>query len=241
MTARFNQPAGFTLVEVLLALLIAALVMVGSYSVTTQVMGLSEDVQTGLAAEDTLDIMRLALGNDLGSAIWTDVQKKDVAETMAFYGGQDAASLSSQSDQLLLSLATAASLDPGAPFPSQAFNRVEYVLRMPPENDRANRNVRQLVRREIPLATLSWRDRDHMPVAETILIGALEQCAIRFLESAATAPQTAWDSRTRHAARLSPLPAQVRLTGTAVFSGKRRTMDLRFPLPPQTYATGAGS
>lgn len=241
MTARSRQPAGFTLVEVLLALLIAALVMVGSYSVTTQVMGLSEDVQTGLAALDALDIVRLALGNDLGSVIWVDAQKKDVAEAMAFYGGQDTTSLSSQSDRLLLSLATAASLDPGAPFPSHAFNRVEYVLRMPPENDRSNRNVRQLVRREIPVGTLNWRDRDRMAVGETILIEALDQCTLRFLENAATAPQTAWDSRTRQAARLSPLPAQVHLTGTAVFSGKHRAMDLRIPLPPQTYAPGAGS
>ena len=240
MTARSARQAGFTLIEVLLALLIAAMVMVGSYSVTTQVMGLAEDVQTGLAAEDALDIVRLTLGNDLGSTIWTDLQKKDVAESMLFYGGQDATSLSSQSDRLLLSLATAATLDPGAFFPSYAFNRVEYVLRLPPGTDRANKDVRQLVRREIPMGTLTWRDQDHMAVSETILFEALDQCDIRFVDSASEASQKAWNSRTRQAAKLSPLPAQVRLTGTATFSGKRRALDLRIPLPPQTLAPGVG-
>ncbi|KHK01157.1 PulJ/GspJ family protein [Desulfovibrio sp. TomC] len=240
MTARSGRQAGFTLVEVLLALLIAAMVMVGSYSVTTQVMGLAEDVQSGLAAEDSLEIVRLTLGNDLGSTIWTDVQKKDVAETMLFYGGQDSTSLSSQSDRLLLSLATAATLDPGASFPSYAFNRVEYVLRLPPDTDQSSKAIRQLVRREIPMGTLTWRDQNRMPVSETILIEALEQCDIRFFGNASTDSQTTWNSRTRQSAHLSPLPAQVRLTGTAAFSGKRRALDLRIPLPPQTLTPGVG-
>ena len=238
MTPGSGRQAGFTLVEVLLALLIAAMVMIGTYSVTAQVMGLSEDVQAGLAAEDALDILGLTLGNDLTSTLWADTQKTDVAEAMAFYGGQDATTLDTSSDRLLLSLATAATLDPGAPFPSHAFNRVEYVLRQAPGNDRDKKTARQLVRREIPVGTLTWRDRERMAVVETVLIEALEQGSLRFSENAATAAQTAWDSRVRQAAKLSPLPAQVRLTGTATFSGKRRTVDVITPLPPQTLSPG---
>jgi general secretion pathway protein J len=238
MTPGSGRQAGFTLVEVLLALLIAAMVMIGTYSVTAQVMGLSEDVQAGLAAEDALDILGLTLGNDLTSTLWADTQKTDVAEAMAFYGGQDATALDTSSDRLLLSLATAATLDPGAPFPSHAFNRVEYVLRQAPENDRDKKTARQLVRREIPVGTLVWRDGERRAVLETVLIEALEQGSLRFSENAATTAQTAWDSRTRQAARLSPLPAQVRLTGTATFSGKRRTVDVITPLPPQTLSPG---
>lgn len=226
--------AGFTLIEVLLALLIAALVMLGAYSVTSQVMGMSEDAQVSLAAEDALDILRLSLANDLGSIIWTETTKKDAAEAVAFYGGPDATALSGSTDALLFSLATAATLDPAAPFPSYAFNRVEYVLRESSnEGENAAKDRRSLVRREIPMGTLHWRDRERTPVAETVLLEVVGNCAVTFLENAVNSPLTNWDSRTRKLAHVTPLPAQVRLAGTAVFSGKRRSVDLRVPLPPQ--------
>lgn len=233
-----GQAAGFTLIEVLLALLIAAMVMLGTYSVTSQVMGLSEDVQSGLAAEDALEILHLTLGNDLESTIWTETQKKDAAEAMAFYGGQDLTSLSSSDDKLVFSLTTAATMDPGAPFPSHAFNRVEYVLRPLPESEKGKLDSRRLVRREIPLATLSWRDRERMAAYETVLLNEVTQFTVQFYENAANAPLSAWDSRSRQAGRLSPLPVQVRLTGTAAFSDKRRALDVRIPLPPQTLSFG---
>ncbi|MHC1788748.1 PulJ/GspJ family protein [Solidesulfovibrio sp.] len=236
MTRPGRNDAGFTLVEVLLALLIAALVMLGSYSVTSQVMGLSEDVQANLAAEDALAILRLTLTNDLGSTIWADGLKADAAQTMAFYGGLESASLGTEADRLVLSLATAAVMDPGAPFPAHAFNRVEYVLRPLPDADRDAKTRRQLVRREIPLASLSWRDSARTPVRETVLLEDLTQCAVRFYAHAATAPLAAWDSRNRQSTRLDPLPAQVRLSGTATFSGKHRSIDAVATLPARTLS-----
>ncbi|MFP5259278.1 MAG: type II secretion system protein J [Acidobacteriota bacterium] len=233
MKPRPNASAGFTLIEVLLALLIAALVMLGAYSVTSQVMAMSEDAQISLATEDAMDILRLTLANDLGSIIWTETNKKDAAQAVAFYGGPDTTALSGATDTLLFSLATAATLDPAAAFPSYAFNRVEYVLRGITEGENAGKDRRSLVRREIPLGTLTWRDRERTAVAETVLLDAVENCAVTFLENAANSPLKSWDSSARKLARLSPLPAQVRLGGTAIFSGKRRTVDVRVPLPPQ--------
>lgn len=236
MTAARPREAGFTLVEVLLALLIGALVMLGSYSVTSQVIGLSDDVRSNLAAEDALDILRLALGNDLGSIIWVDSPKQGASESMAFYGGRQTTALSDQDEETLLSLASAAAADPGAPFPSQAFNRVVYLLRRPPEKDGEKKQTRQLVRRELPAATLVWRDAAHPPARETVLLETVTACTIQFfdrMESLAT-----WDSQARQQARQTPLPTQVRLEGVAAFSGKSRHFEVRAAVPPLSLGSG---
>lgn len=238
MNAARRHESGFTLVEVLLALLIGALVMLGSYSVTSQVIGLSDDVRSNLVAEDALDILRLALDNDLGSLIWVESPKQGASESMAFYGGRQETALSGQDEELLLSLASAASLDPGAPFPSQAFHRVTYLLRKPPGKDGGKTDTRQLVRRELPAATLAWRDAAHPPARETVLVEAVSACAVLFLDQ--TAAQATWDSQARQQARQTTLPAQVRLAGTAVFGGKTRRFEVRSALPSRNLAVGEG-
>ncbi len=238
MNVARRHESGFTLVEVLLALLIGALVMLGSYSVTSQVIGLSDDVRSNLAAEDALDILRLALDNDLGSLIWVESPKQGASESMAFYGGRQETALSGQDEELILSLASAAVLAPDAPFPSQAFNRVTYLLRKPPEKDGEKTDTRQLVRRELPAATLVWRDAAHPPARETVLLEAVTACSILFLDQ--TPSQAAWDSQARQQARQAPLPTQVRLEGAAVFSGKTRRFEVRSALPSRTLAVGEG-
>ncbi len=238
MTAKRPRESGFTLVEVLLALLIGALVMLGSYSVTSQVIGLSDDVRSNLAAEDALDILRLALDNDLGSLIWVESNKQGAAESMAFFGGRQETALSGQDEEVLLSLASAAVLAPDAPFPAHAFNRVTYLLRKPPQKDGENKETRQLVRLELPAATLAWRDAAHPPARETVLLEAVTACAIRFFDQ--TALQTTWDSQQRQQARQTPLPTQVRLEGSAIFGDKHRRFDVRAAMPPQRLVVGEG-
>ena len=238
MTAARQHESGFTLVEVLLALLIGALVMLGSYSVTSQVIGLSDDVRTNLAAEDALDFLRLALANDLGSLIWVESPKRGASQSLAFYGGRQEAALSDQDEEVLLSLASAAVLAPDAPFPSHAFNRVTYLLRKPPGKDGEKTDTRQLVRRELPAATLAWRDPARPSARETVLLEAVSACAMLFLDQATA--QTTWDSPARQQARQPPLPAQVRLEGVAVFSGRTRRFEVRAALPSGILAVGEG-
>ena len=238
MTAARRHESGFTLVEVLLALLIGALVMLGSYSVTSQVIALSDDVRTNLAAEDALDILRLALDNDLGSLIWVETPKRGAPENMAFYGGRQETALSGQDEEVILSLASAASLDPGVPFPSHAFNRVTYLLRKPLGKGGEKVETRQLVRQELPAATLAWRDTARPPARETVLLEAVSACAILFLDQ--TASQATWDSQALQQARLPPLPAQVRLEGSAVFGDKHRRFEVRSAVPSRSIAVGEG-
>jgi len=238
MTAKRPGESGFTLVEVLLALLIGALVMLGSYSVTSQVIGLSDEVRTNLAAEDALDVLRLALDNDLGSVIWVESSKQGASESMTFSGGRQETALSGQNEELLLSLASAASLAPDAPFPSQAFNRVTYLLRKPPGKDGEKTETRQLVRRELPAATLAWRDAASPPARATVLLEALTACAVQFFDQ--TVSQATWDSQARQQARHPPLPTQVRLEGVAVFSGKTRRFEVRSAVPSRDLAVGEG-
>jgi general secretion pathway protein J len=144
--------------------------------------------------------------------------------------------LSGQADRVLLSLATAASLDPAAPFPSHALNRVEYILRQPDEKTKVQPDGFRLVRREQPFATLFWREQAKIPIRETILLDAITACTIRFYDN--TAAQPAWDSRERQKQRLAGLPTQIHLEGKAAFSGKMRSLDVRVLLPPQSFSVG---
>ncbi|BAH76341.1 PulJ/GspJ family protein [Solidesulfovibrio magneticus] len=238
MSASRRHESGFTLVEVLLALLIGALVMLGSYSVTSQVIGLSDDVRSNLAAEDALDILRIALDNDLGSIIWVESTIRRAAESMAFSGGRQETALSGLDEEVILSLASAAVLAPDAPFPSHAFNRVTYLLRKPPGKDGEKTDTRQLVRRELPAATLAWRDPARPSAHETVLLETVSACAIQFFDQSAAL--TTWDSQARVQARQSPLPTQVRLQGEAVLGGKTRRFEVRSALPFRNLAVGEG-
>jgi general secretion pathway protein J len=238
VTSPAPQAAGFTLVEVLLALLIGALVMLGSYSVTSQIINLSDEVRSSLAAEDALEIVRLTLGNDLGSIIWVESSKQGAEASMAFFGGRQTTALSGQDEEVILSLASAASLDPGAPFPGHAFHRVEYLLRKPPEKTGNNKETRQLVRRELPAATLAWRRGDVQPARETVLLEAVTTCAIQFFDN--TAVLATWDSRARQQARQETLPTQVRLEGLAVIGDKARRFEAGAAVPSTSVGGGAG-
>lgn len=239
MTARPAGQAGFTLIEVLLAVLIAGLVMVGSYSVASQVMRLSDEASARLDLETATAVVRLALAGDLGSIIYVEKGRKAVSPDMAFVGGQDAAGLSGQGDALLFSLATAASLDPGLPFPSHGFSRVEYVLRPQETQGGDTARARRLVRRDLPAATVARRPGAPVSWNETVLLEALDAVSLRFYPGADASPLAAWDSRARERARQSPLPAQVRLAGTVLVSGRSFPLDLRINLPARTLAAGS--
>lgn len=239
MTPNRRPEAGFTLVEVLLAVLIAGLVMVGSYSVASQVMRLSEEANTRLDLENATTITRLALNNDLGSVIYVEKSGRAVSSQMALLGGQDATSLSGDKDAVLLSLGTAASLDPGAPFPSQGFYRVEYVLRQPETSEEAATGAKRLVRRELPAATVARRDTTAVAFNETVLLEKIEAVSLLFAAGSEGSPETAWDSRKREEMKQSPLPAQVRLGGTVIVSGRRFPLDIRVNLPARKLSTGS--
>lgn len=241
MTPHSRPDAGFTLVEVLLAVLIAGLVMVGSYSVASQVMRLSEEANTRLDLENALTITRLALANDLGSVIYVEKNGRVVSSEMVFLGGQGGASLSGDKDVILISLATAATLDPGAPFPSQGFNRIEYVLRRPETNKEAPTGAMRLVRRELPAATVARRDTTTELFNETILLETVEAVSIQFYTGPDVSAETTWDSRKLEGTKQSPLPAQVRLSGTVIVSSRRFPLDIHINLPARTLATGSRS
>jgi general secretion pathway protein J len=234
MTAGRAQ-GGFTLVEVILAVLIAGLVMVGSYSVTSQVMRLSDEANTRLAVESAKAILRLALGNDLGSVIYVEKAKPDVVDAILFSGGESTTQLSGQGDRLLFSCATAASLDPGAPFPSQGFNRVEYVARpAPADKDNDLAAGISLVRREVVAVTVPRRTDMPPAVNETVLAARVEEPTIRFYGPKGSGPVSSWNSTTREQAKEPPLPAQVRLTATLVVGAQRFPLDIRVDLPERS-------
>ncbi len=231
--------AGFTLVEILLAVLIAGLVMVGSYSVASQVMGLAEDAKARLELESTATALRLALANDLGSIIYVERTRGTVPASMAFSGGIADTDLSGQADQVILTLASAATLDPGLPFPAHAFNRLEYVLR-PETTGTGDAGNARLVRRERVAATVPRRVTVDPNWNETVLAGRLENVQLHFLETAQTGPVTSWDSQAREQAKRSPLPGQVHLEATLVVGDRRFPLDIRINLPARTIAAPRG-
>lgn len=240
MTDR-RPEAGFTLVEVLLAVLLAGLAMVGSYAVAAQVMRLSEEAGSRLAAQSAEAVLRLALTNDLGSVIYVEKARSDATTAMIFTGGQSAADgLSEQNDQRILSLATAASLDPDFPFPSHGFNRVDYVLRTDDATtDRPSQGAKavRLIRRERLATTVPRRTGAAERIAnETVLAERIVGPELSFYGPNGSGPSASWNSEERNMLKKTPLPAQVRFTATLIVSGRRFPVDIRIDLPSRSVS-----
>ena len=238
MTRHHLTPAGFSLIEVILAVLMTSLAMVGTYWVSSQVMKLADDTKKRLPLSNAALILRTTLENDLTSVIVLEHGNRAVVDSMDFFGGRAATTLLSGHEERLLSLATAATLDVETPFPSQGFYRVEYVLR---RDEEAPEHPQALVRRELPFANLSWRDGVALPWRETVLANNVTNCSLTFYPSAETAPLATWDSRTRLTANQTPLPLQIRLTATITEAGRSKTLDDRFLLGQRKLYLGSGS
>ena len=137
---------GFTLIEILIAIAILALVvssLYGAYSGTLDTTQVVESIR------DVDQVARLALmqmGDDFKSLYYQKEQGKDTESPYSFGGVGEAEGEGGE----IVAFATTSRLDFDMTFPSQRINRVSYIMEKQPDNEKLYR----LVRKELPFADL---------------------------------------------------------------------------------------
>ncbi|WP_243311498.1 prepilin-type N-terminal cleavage/methylation domain-containing protein [Fundidesulfovibrio agrisoli] len=209
MTRRCAQ-AGFTLVEVMIALLITGMIFMGSYAVLSRVTDTAADVEERLQLSQQLRISAWLFKNDLGSVLYSDSNRNAATTFLSFVGGRNRPKdMDTPSDEdVVMAFASASSLDFRDSFPSMAIVRVEYVLRDDPEHT----GEYTLCRREWPYAEMPWRAGKDRPVTDVEIVRRVTDPAIMFFSSTGEATAT-WENRSRMLSGEWQIPVQVRLTG----------------------------
>jgi type II secretion system protein J len=137
---------GFTLLEILIAVAILALVvssLYGAYSGTLETTEMVERIR------DVDQVARLALmqmADDFKSLYYKKAQGEDEESPYSFGGGM----AGEGEEGAIVEFATTSHLGFDLTFPSQRINRVSYVLEKQPDNEKLYR----LVRKELPFADL---------------------------------------------------------------------------------------
>ena len=143
---------GFTLLEILVAIAILALVvssLYGAYSGTLDTTQMVEGMR------DVDQVARLALMqmvDDFESLYYQKAQGKDTESPYTFGGLGETEGEGGE----IVAFATTSHLDFDMTFPSQRINRVSYIMEKQPDNEKLYR----LVRKEIPFADLPGKGQE---------------------------------------------------------------------------------
>ncbi|WP_243366750.1 PulJ/GspJ family protein [Fundidesulfovibrio soli] len=221
MTTRATEQ-GFTLVEVMIALLITGMIFMGSYAVLSRVTETAADVEERLQMGQQLRISSWFFKNDLGSVLYSDSNRNAATTFLSFVGGRGRPrDIDTPSDEdVILAFAAASGLDFRGTFPSMSIVRVEYLLRDDPENP----GEFTLCRREWPYAEMPWRAGKDRPVTDVEIVRRVTEPSIMFFSSTGEATNS-WENRSRMLSGEWQIPVQVRLT--ARVRGKEKRV---FPL-----------
>lgn len=162
---RHKTDAGFTLVEMLVALLIFSLISVGTMGSLQGAIKAKEATQRAAERHETLSLMRATLRADFSQIIIR--QNRDAfggRETSVFRGGFEQ----------LLGFTRLGRVNPGGAFVRSDIQRVEYVVE-------AGNFIRRSLRHENPAPNTDTTDR--------ILLTGLSDAQVRFTANEITVPQ----------------------------------------------------
>jgi general secretion pathway protein J len=214
----FNiSKAGFTLLEIVIAIAILAVVFTSLYSAYSSTLDTTEAVESerdvGQAAR--LGLMRIA--EDLASVYYQAVEG-DAEDRPYSFEGSDTGALDQGGK--VLEITTGGSLDFNLVFPSLRINRVSYVLEPQPDNER----YYKLVRREVPFVGLAEEGEEMViEVAE----GVEELSLTYFDEDGQELSQ--WDSEAVESQGLLPRLVLIRLQ---LAGDRSRLFTISVALPP---------
>ena len=140
------QPGGFTLLEILIAVAILALVvssLYGAYSGTLDTTQMVENIR------DVDQVARMALmqmADDFKSLYYQKPQGEEEESPYSFGGAMEGEG----EGGAIVTFATTSRLAFDMTFPGQRVNRVSYIMEPQPDNEKLYR----LVRKELPFADL---------------------------------------------------------------------------------------
>uniref|UniRef100_A0A7C3W843 Type II secretion system protein J n=1 Tax=Fundidesulfovibrio putealis TaxID=270496 RepID=A0A7C3W843_9BACT len=238
MVAGHSRCGGFTLIEVMLALMIMGLVFMGSQAIVSRVITMAQDVDRRQSMEQHVRVCSWVMNADLGSVLYSDGNKTAMATYLVFFGGRNLPKALDAPDdeEIFLSFATAAAMTFTGFFPSHSMVRVEYVLR----KDAERQGTFLLIRRETPLPQLPLRTGAARPYMETDLAAGIKDVRLSFQSNRGEwSPD--WDNRAKLLAGQWHLPFQVRVTLTLLDKEERsKTLEIVSNLPLRVIPAGVG-
>jgi general secretion pathway protein J len=189
------QARGFTLLEILIAVAILALVVSSLYGAYSGTLDTTEMVESIRDVDQVARLALMQMVDDFKSLYYQKAQGEDEESPYSFGGVMEVEGEGGP----IVAFATTSRLDFDMTFPSQRINRVSYVVEKQPDNEKLYR----LVRRELPFADLPG-ERQEIVVE---LADGVESLSLNyFAEDGQEFSQ--WDSKTEG---LLPRLVQIRL------------------------------
>jgi len=189
------QPRGFTLLEILIAIAILALVVSSLYGAYSSTLDTTEMVESIRDVDQVARLALMQMVDDFKCLYYQKAQGEDEESPYGFGGVMEV----EEEGGAIVAFATTSRLDFDMTFPSQRINRVSYVVEKQPDNEKLYR----LVRRELPFADLPG-ERQEIVVE---LADGVESLSLNYFgEDGQQFSQ--WDSKTEG---LLPRLVQIRL------------------------------
>jgi type II secretion system protein J len=147
MARRFApRNGGFTLLEILIAIAILALVVSSLYGAYSGTLETTEMVESIRDVDQVARVALMQMVDDFKSLYYQKAQDEDEESPYSFGGFTEVEG----EGGAIVAFATTSSLDFDMIFPSQRINWVSYVIEKQPDNEKLYR----LVRSEVPFADL---------------------------------------------------------------------------------------
>ncbi|MCG6917118.1 MAG: type II secretion system protein GspJ [Deltaproteobacteria bacterium] len=142
-----RRNAGFTLLEILIAIAILALVVSSLYGAYSGTLDTTEKVENSRDVDQVARVALMQMVDDFKSLYYQKAKGEDEASPYSFGGVTEVEG----EGGAIVAFATTSRLDFDMTFPSQRINRVSYIIEKQPDDEKLYR----LVRRELPFADLS--------------------------------------------------------------------------------------
>jgi type II secretion system protein J len=205
-----NRQSGFTLLEIIIALVILALVFASLYGAYSGTVEATERVEHGRDVEQAARLALMQMADDFKSLYHQEFEGDPKASPYRFVGG---ATEEEVEESAVVEFASTAHLDFDMVFPSLRINRVSYALIKLEEDERYQR----LVRVELPFADLE-QEGDESSVE---LTDGVEELTLTFFTGDGE-EVSEWDSSEAQASERLPQLIRIRLKMGAGEGGESR-------------------
>ena len=217
---RLHSRTGFTLLEILVAIAILALVVTSLYGAYSGTLETTEKVESVRDVDQAARLALMQMADDFKSLYYTKSQGNDGPSPYRLGGGE----VAEGEEGSLVEFASTNHLGFDMIFPSQLINRVIYVLEKDPDNERYHR----LIRKELPFADLPGQQQE---VTVEIADGIKKLTLTYFNEDGQVFTQ--WDSSAMETEGLLPRIVHIQLQ---LAEDESRTFEIKVAIRVQ----GAG-
>ena len=223
MTLRFNVPrthaAGFTLLEVVIAIAILAVVLSSLYGAYASSVEATEQIENARDVEQASRLALMQVADDFKSVYHQEFEGDLESSPYRFIGGD----IDSEGDaSKVVEFASTAHLGFDLVFPNPIVNRVSYVLEGQPDGTKLYR----LVRRERPFAEQSGG----LEETSMVLVEGVVEMSLRYVDAEGQVTSE-WDSSRSETGDRLPKLVRIRLQVTTAKTGNSRLYTIAAALP----------